>query len=392
MSPAEVGAGVRADRAVELAVRIMGDFAERTGLVSARPPVRYLWTDAFAVCAYLGLHAATGDKRFLSEARSLVDQVHLVLGRHRPDDPRNGWISGLPDEQARDHPTAGGLRIGKPVDERAPGEPYRPAEEWDRDGQYYHYLTKWMFALHRMASVTGDPAYGRWAVELARVAHRAFRISAPGGPRLVWKMSIDLSRPLVPSSGQHDPLDGLVTASVLAEADVGGGDGLAREIDELTALCRGRHWSTSDPLGVGSLLVDTLRCGRLAAAGNPTGTGFFAVLVSDVLRSVRDPSTLAFGGLPAEARLAFRELGLALGFRAADRLSRMDPPPSAERLGRDFLRRDVEAVGRLGPLGPRIVDFWSRPESRRVRGWTDHRDISDVMWATCLVPDGVLAP
>lgn len=28
---------------------------------------------------------------------------------------------------------------------------------------------------------------------------------------MYWKMSIDLSSPLVPSMGQHDPLDGLIT-------------------------------------------------------------------------------------------------------------------------------------------------------------------------------------
>jgi hypothetical protein len=28
---------------------------------------------------------------------------------------------------------------------------------------------------------------------------------------MVWKMSTDLSRPLVASMGQHDPLDGLIT-------------------------------------------------------------------------------------------------------------------------------------------------------------------------------------
>jgi hypothetical protein len=30
-------------------------------------------------------------------------------------------------------------------------------------------------------------------------------------PCIYWKMSIDLSRALVPSMGQHDPLDGFVT-------------------------------------------------------------------------------------------------------------------------------------------------------------------------------------
>ena len=32
---------------------------------------------------------------------------------------------------------------------------------------------------------------------------------------MYWKMSIDLSYPLVTSMGQHDPLDGLITYSEL---------------------------------------------------------------------------------------------------------------------------------------------------------------------------------
>ncbi|MBN1234582.1 MAG: hypothetical protein JW999_00860 [Methanotrichaceae archaeon] len=38
---------------------------------------------------------------------SLVDQVHRTLGRHRDDDPRRGWISGLESREAEQHPTAG---------------------------------------------------------------------------------------------------------------------------------------------------------------------------------------------------------------------------------------------------------------------------------------------
>ncbi|MBW2245548.1 MAG: hypothetical protein JRH01_26620, partial [Deltaproteobacteria bacterium] len=145
--------------------RIMLDFADRTGLLSSEsPPVRYLWTDAFAVCNFLGLFVEHGDEEALQLARRLVDQTHHVLGRHRPDDLRRGWISGLPEEQGEDHPTSGGLRIGKPLPERGPGD---ATPDWDCDGQYFHYLTRWMHALNQMARVTGDATYHRWAFELA---------------------------------------------------------------------------------------------------------------------------------------------------------------------------------------------------------------------------------
>ena len=70
-------------------------FAARTGLTTARPPRRYLWTDAFAVCNFLSLARVTGEGRYTELALRLVEQVHGVLGRHRPDDARRGWISGL---------------------------------------------------------------------------------------------------------------------------------------------------------------------------------------------------------------------------------------------------------------------------------------------------------
>ena len=62
-----------------------------------------------------------------------------------------------------------------------------------------------------MALHTGEAVYNRWALELAQAAHTAFTFSPPGSSRkrMVWKMSIDLSRSLVPSMGHHDPLDGL---------------------------------------------------------------------------------------------------------------------------------------------------------------------------------------
>ena len=55
-------------------------FAERTGLISDLPPKRYLWTDAFAVCNFLGLAQATGEERYTALALRLIDQVHQVLG------------------------------------------------------------------------------------------------------------------------------------------------------------------------------------------------------------------------------------------------------------------------------------------------------------------------
>jgi hypothetical protein len=78
----------------------MQRFAERTGVTSDRPQRRYLWTDAFAVCNFLGLWRATGDAMHREVALRLVDQVHQTSAATAPMTCL-GWISGLPGRKAR---------------------------------------------------------------------------------------------------------------------------------------------------------------------------------------------------------------------------------------------------------------------------------------------------
>jgi len=47
---------------------------------------RYLWTDAFAVCNFLGLYQESRDIEYKDLTLKLVEQVHYVLGQHRKDD------------------------------------------------------------------------------------------------------------------------------------------------------------------------------------------------------------------------------------------------------------------------------------------------------------------
>src|SRR5574340_1799111 len=234
-----------------LVSEIMTEYARLTGLSPEGPSQqRYLWTDSFAVCNFLGLFQKTGDAQYRLLASLLVDQVHTVLGRHRADDARSGWISGLNEQEGLKHPATGGLRIGKELNERRPGEPFDEQLECDRDGQYYHYLTQWMHCLNRMSAVTGAPVYNNWAIELAKTAHSGFTYTAGGRgqKRMYWKMSIDLSHPLVLSMGQHDPLDGLITYSELqaaaqkhsvqsAQPDFRAN--LSSEIADIADICRG---------------------------------------------------------------------------------------------------------------------------------------------------------
>lgn len=91
-----------------------------------------------------------------------------------------------------EHPLLGGLRIGKEHEEEHP----------DGDGQYFHYLTKWMFALNRMSLATSNPAFNAQAVELAQAVFPHFVTKRDSDrPRMYWKISIDMSKPVVSSEG-----------------------------------------------------------------------------------------------------------------------------------------------------------------------------------------------
>ena len=385
------------NESLPLVREMMTEFAGETGLSPARnSPRRYLWTDAFAVCNFLGLYDQAGEERCLELALQLVDQVHQTLGRHREDDPRRGWISGLGEEEGKRHPTRGGLRIGKGLNERGPRDPYDERLEWDMDGQYYHYLTKWMHALHCVSSVTGDLTYHTWAIELAKTAHAKFvYTSSPGRrKRMYWKMSIDLSRPLVPSMGHHDPLEGFVTYSELqATADRGEQStetGLQAEIEEMTKICAGKNWATDDPLGMGGLLFDSCRVAQLIDGGNLELKGLLETLLGSSLIGLNSFVRGNSLKLPADYRLAFRELGLSIGLRAVEKIRELITEKSSSLLKKDSLRSLLEALSKYESLAGTIERFWLDPKNRESETWTAHHDINRVMLATSLAPDGFL--
>jgi hypothetical protein len=387
------------EAALPTAQGLMFEFADATGISPAeKPPRRYLWTDAFAVCNFLGFYRETGDDKYLRLALTLVDQVHGILGRHRGDDPRSGWISGLDDREGALRPTAGGLRIGKGMNERKPREPFDDRLEWDRDGQYYHYLTKWMHALSRAGRVTGEKAYTRWAAELAKKAHARFTYRPyPGArKRMYWKMSIDLSRPLVPSMGQHDPLDGLITlnelrAALRSEPKQPRGLDLEPEIADLAAMCEGIDWTTDDPLGLGGLLSDTYRVAQLILDGSFEGGTLLEDLLSASLRGLEPFGENNPFALPARYRLAFREFGLSIGLKAVEELkAAVEEHPDSFGDSR-WLGQTIAALMRYRPLAESIEAFWLEPANREGGTWTEHRDINTVMLATSLAPNGFLS-
>lgn len=384
-------------KSVKIAGEIMWDFASITGLEPAiEYPQRYLWTDSFAVCNYLGLFNQTDEKKYLELALNLVNQVHHILGRHRDDDPRMGWISKLNNKEGEMHPTKGGLRIGKRLNERPPHESINETLEWERDGQYYHYLIKWMHALNRVSRVTKDSKYTRWGIELAKTTHAAFTYLPFSGDqkRMYWKMSIDLSRPLVPSMGQHDPLEGFITYNELQITEQEYFDSsswdLKSEILEITHICHGMSWFTDDPLGIGGLLSDALIIAQVMIMG---GLNY-----SRLLESVLDSALLGLESFarkdplkfPAEYRLAFRELGLSIGLKGMKKLlSIIMNNPDLFSL-ENSLRKQLESLIDYVPISEKIEQFWLNGKNRHSSNWIEHREINMVMLTTSLLPEGFL--
>ena len=372
---------------------IMSKFSYFTGLTSKNASRRYLWTDAFAVCNFLELYHRTGENQYKKLAFHLVDQVHHILGQHREDDQRTGWISGLSALEGEKHPTEGGLRIGKELNEREIGEPLDMRLEWDRDGQYYHYLTKWMRALNRMSQVTGDLTFNRWAIELAKTAHNAFTYVSPFGEKsMYWKMSIDLSRPLVSSMGQHDPLDGFIIYNQLQATALKAQEllDLKKEIADMVRICEGKDWTTYDPLGIGSLLCNAYEVAQLVFNGYWKKN----TLIIDLLKS----SKLGLEGylkrkpmqLPSDCRLGFRELGLSLGLHVIESLKEMIIKKPDLFDNKKDLFSLIDNLLNYVPLIQEIEEFWINPAIRQTNSWIEHIDINMVMLATTLIPDGYL--
>ena len=169
--------------------------------------LRYLWTDAFGLVLYLSLYKLSADETYLRKSRVLVDEVYRVLGRQK------------------------GLRIG---------------EEEDRDGQYYHYLAMWIYALTHYGRV--EPGYTSEAIRLVKQIHPHFVLPDYG---VIWKMKEDLSGPYPGYGlGSMDAFDGYVMYKLLDA------DALAEEIEEMHQIISREYENLfiDQDLGLGMML------------------------------------------------------------------------------------------------------------------------------------------
>jgi hypothetical protein len=250
-----------------------------------------------------------------------------------------------------------------------------------------------MHALDQTARWAHRPHYNQWAQELAISAYRGFHHVLPGSglSLLYWKMSIDLSRPLVTSMGQHDPLDGYLVCAQLRTSAAA--LGLAEHADlqaaqsGLAAMTRSDAWTTSDPLGLGGLLSDACRAHQLAQANSSLLPDLVPELLRAAIVGLATSERRGDFARPALERLAFRELGLAIGLSAVEIMQSIEvaattPSPHIARLLltlQPYVRLQAE-----------IRDFWLQAEHQDNSTWLEHRDINEVMLATVLIPNGQL--
>jgi len=131
---------------------------------------------------------------------------------------------------------------------------YRIGEEPSRDGQYFHYLTKWIFALHQLSSYHPDVSQRQFhqqeAIKIIKEIHSHFLIRDVG---ILWKMKEDLSGPYLGYGlGGLDHYDAYITYRLI---DNGSGI-LTREISDVYSLIQShfQDFSCTQDLGLGEML------------------------------------------------------------------------------------------------------------------------------------------
>jgi hypothetical protein len=259
--------------------------------------LRYLWTDAFGVVLLVSLYRELDDEQYVQEAEWVVAEVERVLGRPR------------------------GIRIG---------------EEPDRDGQYFHYLAMWMYALLRLGTIKEE--YHRKAVELVRQIHPAFVLPGVG---VIWKMLEDLSGPYPGYGlGGLDHFHGYVVYSEIDPRE------LAREIRDMKSLVERsyRDLAITQDLGLGMMLWFT----HLRA--DEPWAGLQQKRCLDTLDQmwVHEPGYFCREPSLRHIKFAFTNYGVSMGLQAVDawpeRIDKLNTFFDGYRSGDEYDRNAITHV------------------------------------------------
>jgi hypothetical protein len=195
--------------------------------------------------------------------------------------------------------------------------------------------------------------------------------------------------------GHHDPLDGFITyhqlqATPAKDSETSTWPDLSAEITDMANICEGKDWATDDPLGLGGLLSDAFKVAQLIVGGDFKHTDLLEILVDSSLQGLGYYTRKSPLRIPAEYRLAFRELGLSIGLRGVEKLQRLITQNPGLFNKAHPLGSWIESVMRYAQLSEEIEMFWLERTNREANSWTEHRHINMVMLATSLAPDGYL--
>jgi hypothetical protein len=320
------------------------------GLCADGKQRRYLWTDAFAVLAYLSIadrYTKEGNsilaQEYTQASNTLINVVHECLGK-----PRSNKISDAMSLDPSSPTGYVGLRIGKVLTRKETdfGMAY--------DGMYFHYLDKWLLALTRAGRIEDG-------IRIAKSSFPYFfddGAHTKGGIR--WKLSVNGSTPPGRNyaTANDDTLVAFITFSLLeahrSSHSDDKGPNLVAEIDQLKLSLAGYHPNVSDdPLGWGlEVLYDQF------LKGQPRWPPL-AKLQSTVL----DPYHLA---------LPFRLYGALMGARIGGR--NVAPTEKVNQLIELSLTHEKEVMESAG-IGKSVEE---------------HSSINRVMLATSLLSPGSL--
>lgn len=158
----------------------------------------------------------------------------------------------------------------------------------------------------------------------------------------------------------------------------------------MAKICEGKSWATDDPLGIGDLLCNAFKVAQLIIKESFEQANLLEILLDSSLLGLESYVRENPLKLPADYRLAFRELGLSIGLRTVEKLQGLIEQNPAFFNKKDSLLSRIENLMQYALLSESIETFWLEHTNRESNSWTAHREINMVMLATSLAPDGYL--